>query len=279
MREFATAAELLDAVREEGVLVYGTGFVARSLLAALDAHGLSERVEGFVVSSPQEPGATHVGLPLVGVDALAADEPRLICVAVHESVLPEIAAALEERGIGNATWIYPHLQRLIYGEPLRRGQRVRVADILAAQDPRYRWIAVRALAAMEHAGTSKHGYDVYLKAQSLHCSPATARMRLERFKTLMESVAARGIDSRYPLLCDENLQVIDGLHRLSLCWLEGVCEVSCDIVAASESYGRLIDDRNRLTPAVLDDAGLTAEERAELEGVQARLWESCTDRG
>ena len=77
---------LLTLIRTHKVLIYGTGYVGKRFFAALQLHNLNENVLGFV-SENTDP--IVCGLSNKCISSIE-DRNVLICIAVHESILPEI---------------------------------------------------------------------------------------------------------------------------------------------------------------------------------------------
>ena len=265
----SAAQDFLNDVRDQGCMVFGTGFVATFLTDALQANGASECIRGYLVSAAAD-NECFEGLRVYSADDTAINRNTLVCVAVHESNRDSVLEALRRLGYENVVWVYPYLYDLIYGEPLYSRITIQVSHILSAQDPSYRWLAVRALAAEAccdecariglSATQCKSAQDAYIKAQSLHCGSETAEKRLEALRKLVRSMARNGFDTQRPVLLDTNLQIVDGLHRIAIAWLLGIECISCDIVKASPAFDRLLTERNKMTDAALNEAGLSTEQ-------------------
>ena len=262
-----TAQELLEAIASRGAVVFGTGYVANTLFWALDARGLWGKVRACIVSSTPEPGTTFHGTPVLRAQDTAL-HGEILCLAVHETLAGEILAHVPPSLVDDTVWAYPLLPELVYGKPLRR-EDIDVARLVRSQGDDHHWLAVRAL-VLENPQV---GEGVYLKTQQLHCSPNTARVRLDAFRELARSFDERGFDKDRPLLVDENLHVIDGLHRLVLAWEHGVWRVPCNVVASSAAYDQLVGPANRLPPDELVRADLTDEELFAVQAMQRRMLE------
>lgn len=262
-----TSDELLEAIHSRGAIVWGAGYVAETLFEALESRGLWGSVRACATSQEPEAHATFHGVPVFSAKAVG-HAGEVVCVAVHEAILPQIEAAMPARLKPFATWVHPALAGLVYGAPLRREQ-IPVSTLVRGQGDDCHWLAVRALVIENPA----LGEGVYLKTQQLHCEPETARARLELFRKLAASFDERGFDDTSPLLVDEDGHVIDGLHRLVLAWEHGLWQVPCNVVANSCLYQRLVGDDNRLVPSSLAQAGLTGEELDAVHAMQRRILE------
>ena len=276
--EYSSAQAFVDDIRERGCLVFGTGFVATLLLEALDEAGVRECVEGYLVSkldSVQE----YDGKDVREASDESVNRESLVCIAVHESNRDSAVETLQQLGYTCATWAYPYLYDLIYGTPRFSGIWLETERVLNAQNPEYSWLAVRALAAEALYAESKllspdrraAALDAYLKAQTLHCSPETAKQRLSMLEVLVNSMRMRGFDADRPVLVDTNMSIIDGLHRLAVAWLLGIERIPCDIVKANPVFDKLLTERNKMTHSELVRAGLTQAQFDEIEAMWVRM--------
>lgn len=273
-----TVERLLEAARERGLVLYGTGYVANLLRQALEARGAWDCVRACLTTEAPAEGTTFHGVDVlqactwaeqqhsVGVGGDAGSP--LICIAVHESIVASIRAHIAELDLGEAVWAYPFIHELAFGAPVEQGRELSLAELLAAQPADWHWVAARACAfAGEDAAI---GEGAYLKCMALHCGGQTARKRLEQARSLAADIAEQGFGDA-PILVDEQLRIIDGLHRIALAWIRGERTIRADVFPASDIYDSFFTEDNKLTPAALERAGLTQEERALLEGIQRNL--------
>ena len=298
-----TCDELITAIRERGCWVFGAGFVATMLREGLVRAGVLDRVMGYLASAP-EPGQRFDGFEVKTAVDPAVDRDALVCIAVHESNLEGARCALRDTGFGNTVWVYPHIYELVYGKPLYRQVELPLRMILGRQDPTWHWLAVRALAVegllgerrrepashpsallggAAHAASSPSGevathvlggessLGVYLMAQSLHCSEATARKRLGKLGELVASLQEHGFDAGRPVLVDTQLRIIDGLHRIAAAWVLGIERIPCDIVRASDAFDRLLTNANKMTEDELLKTGLNEGQLAAVKAATARM--------
>ena len=257
-----------------GLTVFGTGFVAEMFWTALEKAGMEGRVRAFAVTRPEPDGRFH-GLPVVAAEELDPLEAGTVCLAVHESLARELLPRLEARGFRGVIWVYPFLYRMLYGEPVRRGEPTAVRELLARQNPAYAWITVRYLAARDlprGGEAAARAERIYLRAMSAHCSPETARRRLDALAELTRAMARDGFDPAHPILVDTRGRVIDGLHRLAAACALGLDTVICDVTEPSDVYDRLLTDANRLPGTALADLGLEDGDLDAAAGAKAELW-------
>ena len=187
-----------ERLHSEGCLVFGTGFVATLFLEALDVAGLADRVRGYLATKPAD-GASFDGFDVKYASDPSIDRSALVCIAVHESNLASVEETLEREGYTNTEWVYPHLNSLIYGEPLYRDVSLPLDMVLSRQDPASNWLAIRAIAAWDTLTEERTGHDIYVAAQALHCSEETAERRYGLLQELVESVRVNGFDPSQPV--------------------------------------------------------------------------------
>ena len=259
-----------ERLHSEGCLVFGTGFVATLFLEALDVAGLADRVRGYLATKPAD-GASFDGFDVKYASDPSIDRSALVCIAVHESNLASVEETLEREGYTNTEWVYPHLNSLIYGEPLYRDVSLPLDMVLSRQDPASNWLAIRAIAAWDTLTEERTGHDIYVAAQALHCSEETAERRYGLLQELVESVRVNGFDPSQPVFVDTGLNIIDGLHRVAVAWVLGIESIPCTIVAANDAYDRLITDRNRMTDDQLLRTGLSASQLEKVHDIQSQM--------
>ena len=277
LRHLLPTEELLAVLRRDGAVLYGTGFVARAFFQALSERGLEAGVRSCVVTGAPE--GDFFGRPVVSLAEYAAgrsgtaEGSPLLCLAVHDSVRPELEESLRAAGVERYVWIYPNCQELLWGPVLQDTVRIAPADILKHQDPDQYWITVRYAALRERLAGIGDGpaAEIYGKAAALFSRRETARARLDSACRLARSVAENGFDESCPIWMDSRYRVIDGLHRLAAALLAGTDAVPCRILAAGERFSRYLPEDNRLTPDAQRRAGLSPEEMTILKETRAML--------
>ena len=262
--------ELISRLDGEGCFVFGTGFVAKLFKAALEKADMYDCVRGYLVTKPAGEQSFD-GFDVRAADDAETDRSALICIAVHESNLATAQETLSEAGFDNTVWVYPYLYDLIYGEPLYRNVALPLEMILRVQNPRYYWLAVRALAAQGVLSGSEDGFDAYIKAQELHCTHLTAQKRYEQFQETLRAMGERGFDSDRPVLIDTNLNIIDGLHRVAAAWALGIERIPCNIVRADDAFDVLLNDCNKMVESQLVQAGLDNAQLAVVRETQESM--------
>ena len=105
--------DLLSAMNEDKVYVFGTGFVCKKFLSALKTVGYEKYVKGFIVTLLCSVDIIdEIPVRLINDDTL--DRSSLVCIAVHESLKNEVIRELEKHGFYNYVWIYPLLFDLAF---------------------------------------------------------------------------------------------------------------------------------------------------------------------
>ena len=190
-------------------------------------------------------------------------------LAVHDSVLEELSEILDGRGIEYES-VYPYLFDLLYGAP-ERTEDVAVREILKAQDRRHHWIAVRYAALESMDGDFPDGKDAYVRCMGLFSGQRTAEKRLARFEDLYTDIRENGYDISRPVLLDEDLRVIDGLHRIAIAARLGAESLPCRIYRRSSLYDQVLGDSNYITEEKLAEAGLSKAASERIKEIRALL--------
>ena len=254
------AKEMKELLLQNEFCIFGTGYTARMLVRALEKqelHGL----RAFCRSEVQ-PGEMYHGLPVISVQE-AVKSGRLILLGVHDGNLPDIPYA------DTMIRVYPYLKDWLFGEPLMR-QTVKTAEIRQKQPHDQYWIAVRYAGIAGIAEQNDSLRDLYVRAMSMHASKETAHRRLEKLQEMFKDMEQNGLDPAYPVALDENLRVIDGLHRLAAAaWLD-IPEIQAEIYPISDIYEELFTEKNRLPEAFLRRNGFLVTEIAYLKECKKR---------
>ena len=80
-----TCEGFLEELRSCDFRIFGTGFVSEMFWYALERHGLTGRVRGFLVSSGKK-GTVFHGLPVQTLDDEVISPGETVCLAVHEAL-------------------------------------------------------------------------------------------------------------------------------------------------------------------------------------------------
>lgn len=252
------------------IVIYGIGYVAQKFYHALVAQGLDSNVEYFVVSQRIGEQTAMNGINVRVIQELKAGDDTMICIAVHETGRKEIEKLLENENIKNYIWISPYdLAELFYGKPKEKAVPIPVNKIIrSCKDYRF---AVKYLAIENYFGINDYGYDIYLKAQQLHCEKQTATKRLKAFLDLIDNWERFGYHPDSRILLDENYEVLDGAHRTILAEYFNVGKVNCDMFDSAQCHFDWHGSNVRLTRAKLSEGEFSGIELAAIEEVFARI--------
>lgn len=269
-----TTEELLEQIRTKTIVVFGTGFVAERFWQALQRHHLNERISAFLVSKRKEEKQFFHGCPVLEPAEIKKEKELLVCLAVHETVLPEVRNTISPELAERSVWIYPNLWELLFGAPVERNSLIPREILLAKQNPDYNWISVRYMAIRDYLEGSTqfpHSADLYCHAISLHCGMTTAKRRLKALEQLAESIRDRGFDREMPILIDTSGRILDGLHRFASACYFGMVEIPCTVLPESEDYDRMLNEKNRIPDRVLREAGFSEDDLAMLRQAKQEI--------
>lgn len=239
MMDLRTKDDLIEFIGSRGIYIYGAGYIGKSFLRALQLNKLDNKVICFIVSQNND----HHGIDGYKVKQLNEisesfnPQKQIICIATHESIKDVIINELICLGINEYVWIYPCLHDLFFGKPIEVNKKVPINRIIQSSMDNYS-LPIRLLAIGQYFGENNFGYDTYVKAQQMHCENDTAKKRLSRFIELIEKCQDKGYDCSSRLKIDQNCNVLDGYHRLSLAYYYGLNELYCDIYKGNEALMR-----------------------------------------
>ncbi len=265
-----TLKEFKKRIEAESVAIYGAGYVGKRFFGTLKEQGLAGKVRCFATTYGSEKECE--GLPVFSIDELAkiCKEDMLVCIAVHEVILPEIIHALTVHGIKDYCWIYPFLYQLMLGDPIHKRVPVLLSDIIKAEENN-RQIEVRLLAIESYLEKSGNGFDIYRKAMGMHSTKSAVELRLKAFAKLIDNWNKHGCDdSKRPFLLN-NHEIMDGAHRISLAIYFEMKSILCDIFSPSESWWKLQGEEAVMTVDSIRRSGLTEEEIKQIDAVHGRL--------
>ena len=141
-----------------------------------------------------------------------------------------------------------------------------VADILRTCRNDYR-LAIRRLVIEQYFGNNDLGYDLYVRAESLHCEKRTARERLKKFLDLIHSWEKEGYTPNSRIRINSGYEIIDGGHRVATAQYFGQKRVRCDIYSDETSVTEIHGEEAMLTEGVLKACGFSAKELAVLREI------------
>lgn len=266
MKQIANINELLDYLKKSRIVIYGTGHVGKKFFWALRKNGLLQNTACFAVSEVSGNLSTVEGIPVRSIEDLSSEDSILVCVAVHEALKDEMIHTLQRLGMSEYVWIHPFLYDLLLGEPIKRDVEIEVSQILKTCREDYR-LAVRWMAIDQYFGKNILGYDLYVKAESLHCEERTAQERLKRFLELIRFWEKTGYLTDSRIRINLRYEIIDGRHRVAVAHYFGQKTIRCDVYSDQTTVTKLHGEEVMLTEKVLRDHGFSVREMAALKEI------------
>ena len=264
-----TLAECLERLKQNQIVIYGTGHVGRKFLLALKKLGLESQIACFAKTTHAQPKENIEGIAVRSISEITGVDEDIVCLAVHSSIKDELIHELKKNNIRNYIWIYPYLYRMLLGAPVAENVAVDVDKMKNACLKDYR-MAIRWLAIEQYLGKNDDGYDLYIKGEALHCSRDTAEKRLHKFSGLIRNWIKYGYDSKHKVLISEDYEVIDGNHRVALAIYFGEKHITCDIYSLPDGVSQLHGEEAMLTKEILVHAGFSAREISVMDEMMER---------
>lgn len=287
--------EFLKRIEDRGLILFGTGYVAGLWRRTLESRGLWDAVRYCVVSG--EPAERLFGdRPVYALEQAPflretrpGGELPVLGAAVHETLREEVMPRLEACYPGECRFLYPWLFEAAFGSP-GRTEEILLDDLIAVQPRENHWITLRYAALCEYMHGREntapvHSFaalrdafqpartaaELYRILQGRFSGRQTAEKRLSRFFALADQPERAAILRENPILLDERLRVIDGLHRIALARFLGVSALPCRKAPDNALYDVFFPERNRITPAAQRAAGLSEREMELLRRVREDL--------
>ena len=267
--EVKNVDELWEILKENTLMIYGTGFVGKRFYHILHQWGLKDRVDTFVTTQGNCDKLFGKSIKAVN-EILPLADRCVICVAVTHAAFGEIEKILKELHVENFVWVFPYLYELMFGKILDVGVSINLADIWRANRERM-GIPVRYLAMEEYYGRNKIGYAIYKKVMNLCSTEETTNTRLIAYRKMLDHESESGCLSSEPISIMKNDLIVDGLHRTSMAMYRGKRKIVANVYPNSHSY---VDDYLKYSNPYMDDAtifGLTSSEIMNIKMVQQKL--------
>lgn len=256
--------ELIKRLENGRIVIYGTGHVARKFLKVLQKHQLDRNIVCFAVSAGEKEKNPIEGFSVQNIREIRLDS--IVCLAVHEAVKNEMEGILQDMEIKNYIWIYPYLYELLLGAPVKKDVKVKLKDIMQTCKDDYR-ISIRHVVIDNYNKKNINGFDLYIRAQALHCNVKTAEERLKNFCELIRGWQLHGYDESNRVFINEDYEIIDGIHRIALANYYGQGEIMCHIFKGDIRACDIHGENVMLTKKVLLQNGFTIEELEELDEI------------
>lgn len=224
----------------QSIYIYGTGKIGNKIFSLIkETAGSAIQVKGFLVSDLTGNPLMIDDLPVMIPENLL-DKTSLILVAVTEIYQDAIVQKLNGLGLVNVILAYK-FSFIKEDIPSSLPQVIEIDsdELVLCQyknsiSGRYD-IAVRLLAIENYFGKNSYGFDLYEKMRNRQvCDDTCEKMSVQRFTQLIKSYEKGEYDENSELITDEELQVIDGLHRLALAIYFEVSRLKVRIVQKEE---------------------------------------------
>lgn len=252
---------MIEHIKKSNVVIYGSGYLAEAFLKILRVHSLENRVIGVVSTCGSQ--ASFLGYRVEKFDEFDVPNGAIVCVCMHEMYKKEVVVSIEKRNL-QYHWFHTNtLVDLICGPPIRRNIKKRLRDILVNKPDIY-GIAVRWLAIDEYNGKNSIGFEIYRKYWLEFTNEINAKKREQQFKKMLESVKKKGFVDENPIIIDEQLQNIDGNHRLAVAAYLGITDITCDIYRDLSLARTIFGEKTFLTEALLEQSTIFSEEEKNL---------------
>ncbi len=266
-------SELIDIIKSNDIAIYGAGYAAQNFYTALQIRNLERQVKYFIVTDPEKSYKEIQGIPVRAVKDVENEKNIYFCIAVHEAIKNEIEEYLSKSNIEKYVWVHPHIMEIAFGHPLEHHKSIEVRKIIQQHCYDNYAFAIRYLAIENYYKKNIIGYDVYLKALRLQCEAQTARKRLNNFIRLIDDWDKNGYRQDRDILIDENNQLVDGTHRLSLACYHEMKDIYCDIYPCSVHYSKMVKENHFLSMYALKKSGFSLCELEVLEKMQKKIRE------
>ena len=271
-----TTEEFIELLKTGAVILFGTGHTAEVVCKAI---GSDIRFLRCCMVSGHVSGRVFFGKAVIGLDdadrRLLSDS--VIAVTGHEAIRDEIVDAVSAKTDAEILWLYPMIHELAFGEAVYPEAVIPTKEIILSQTRDERWLELRYAAV--RAAAEGEVSDLYLRGMSLFSEKNTAESRAERVPMLLNSMKRNGFLKEYPILIDEDMRLIDGLHRLSCAVMLGIREVPARIVRHSDLYETIIKDNVRATESELEAHGITNEELLYLRELRDEMERKVSEEG
>lgn len=258
-------------LEDKDIIIYGTGYIAKKFFDLLILNGIGANVKFFVVTKKKEQEVSIKGIGVRTIEECVIKKSDIVCLAVHETLKNEIETVLLKYKIENYIWIYPYLVQLLPLKPLQMNVLVPIRDILQANED-YRF-AIRYLAIENYYNKNTYGFDIYIKAMGLHCEHETAKKRADKFCSLIRNWEQFGYNCETACWINEDKQIFDGAHRISLAKYHGQSDINCDIYKTLPSFWKWYEGDVMLTKKEIDNTDFSMEQLKIIEDAYKRVRE------
>lgn len=125
----------------------------------------------------------------------------------------------------------------LHGQPENKKVKMDVGEIFSHQNKSPSEFAynrldtiVRYLAIEEYYGKNDYGFYLYRKMQGARMGADYVEQSVDKYKTLIDSFDKNGYSENSCIVCDKNLNLVDGSHRLALGLYHGIDKISIEVL-------------------------------------------------
>ena len=260
--------ELLKTLEDRKIVIYGAGYVAKRFYAALEKYNMEGKVKCFVTSKNSEENI--LGIASYTICQYMHEDEDIICIATHETLKEEIISLLTKCGIEEYVWIFPYIQELLYGNPLKKKQRIPIKNIIGNAADEY-WMEIRYAAIECYFGRMKEGYDIYIKAMSSFINYDSAQKRLNKFIELIKNWEKNGYKFSDLVAVTEDYKIIDGAHRVTLACYTNLDMIIGDIYSPNDLHSDIHSKEARFTKGCFKNSGISVAEQLYLVELKKQI--------
>lgn len=257
-----------DELREEKLVIFGTGHVGVKFYNALKARGMQRQVLCFTRTKNVDDGEAIDGIPVYCFEDVRIDSDILVCLAVHEAIRDEIEEIVRKR-TDRYLWIYPYLYSFMLGTPEQKNMELDIGKLLDGFRGDLR-LGVRLAVIEQQEGRNTYGFDAYVRALMTYCGKDTAEERLAQFRRLITRWKQTGYDKDCLIGVNRRYEVIDGNHRLSMAVYMKQRAIYGDIYPTDLSFEEIHGYEPLLSEKVLLENGFEKKEIERLKKTQER---------
>ncbi len=266
------AADIVKKIKERKMIIIGAGMMAERLLIALQRLGLSHMVSAVAVTN-KKMDLWH-GYRVITIQEAACEKNVNYYIAVHKVNYLELYQEAQRAGIDEIIDISMCIDALQFGEVLKTKVEICPQEILCAYKKENLFLASRCYAIDSYLRNDYHGWETYLKINSLFCTKTTVKKRAKAFAELIENWKNNGYCNTECIKVDANSIVIDGYHRAALALFSKQKWVCVDIYEFdanlyTETY---LEKLINFSVADIEKAGCSKEQCKVIEDYNNKLW-------
>lgn len=259
----------IEELKKYQIIIYGTGYIADKFFKVLQMNQMESNLVCFVKSNASE-GETKNNYCVKNLKDVCIGENTMVCIAVHESNLYEILDTVK-CFTQQYIWIYPYIYDWLLGGICEKEKNVSIGNIISQCKKDLR-MAIRLMAIECYYGKNDIGYDVYLRAEGMHCNRETVQNRLSCFQKLIKSWENDGYSKNHVISVNQLNEIIDGNHRTSLAIYHQIETITCNVYRTKLSPVEVHGPEAMIVPSALQKNGFSLEEINMLWNIQNQYY-------